>query len=194
MRSTSTVYLIGNLFEDQCWPSGVAYAQTIFYTSQNSGLVLAVVITSLVRKFQTALVSRCVNEYGGNRWPIVALVLQFAQLILQSTPRDKWSGPHSILLCTGSAYLQWQIGGSGYESVSAMTTSPKSQEPAPAVLENPRLTLLQRLPSLHNLGGVDISTQHHHFMPWDQLLIKMQAKTVLQRMCACNTVDVICAI
>ena len=41
-------------------------AQTVFYTSQNNGPVLAVVMTSLVRKFQTPLVSRCVNEYGGN--------------------------------------------------------------------------------------------------------------------------------
>ena len=140
------------------------------------------VITSLVRKFQTALVSRCVNEFGGIGWPIAALVLQCAHLILQSTTRDKWSGPPSILHCSGSAYLQWWIGGSGYESFPALTTSPKSLEPVPT--------------PLHCTAWVEIAFQRSIITSvlWGQILIEMQAKTVWQRMFACNRVDVNCAI
>ena len=76
---------------------------------------------------------------------------QTTQLIWESSLHILWSGPPLTFHCTGSAYVQWRIRGSGHENFSTPTTSLTSVEPPPADLAAPRQTLLGSVtPSLHS--------------------------------------------
>ena len=95
---------------------------------------------------------------------------QAAQLIWQSSRHIKRSGPPLTFHCTGSAYVQWRIGGSGHKNFSPPTTSLTSVEPPSTDLAAPRQTLwLGAMSPLHctvrmcSEGGDGISTRHHHF-------------------------------
>ena len=93
---------------------------------------------------------------------------QTAKLTVRSSLHISWSGPPPIFHCTGSAHLQWYLGGSGHENFSTLTASLTSVEPTSTDLAAPRQTLWA-MSALHctvricSEGGDGISTRHHHF-------------------------------
>ena len=93
---------------------------------------------------------------------------QTAKLFGQSSLHIRWSRPPLTFHCTGSAYVQWRIRGSGYENFSTPTTSLTSVEPTPADLTAPGQTFWALSPfhctvRMCSEGGDGISTLHHHF-------------------------------
>ena len=93
---------------------------------------------------------------------------QTAQFIWQSSLHINWPGPPLTFHCTGSAYVQWRIGGRGHENFSTPTSLLTSVQPPPADLTAPRQTFWAMSP-LHCIvrmcseGGDDISTRYRHF-------------------------------
>ena len=124
---------------------------------------------------------------------------QPAQLIVQSFPYIKWSGPPPTVHCTGSAYAQWELFNTDYityingaSTCSSSNSTINTGQCLPFIAQCAYAVRVEM--AFKRVVITSVSLPLRIKAPRNQIFIKILAKAVWKRMCASYRVDVISAL